>query len=52
MIMKSVRNWSIIIGITIASCACATAITYLLGWWNFVIIICIAMLVYAMISER
>lgn len=51
-IMKSTRSWSIIIGITIVSCACAVAITYYLGWWNCVAIICIAMLVYAMISER
>ena len=50
--MKSTRSWSVIIGITIASCACAVAITYYLGWWNLVAIICIAMLVYAIISER
>ena len=51
MIMKRIKSWSIIIGITVTACA-ALGAAYVFGWWNVVCIACMILLVYAMISER
>lgn len=50
--MKNTRSWLIIIGITIASGTAAIMITRFFGWWNFALIACIIMLIYAFITER